>query len=79
MLAASRCRKQFPQWQYAPAIIKAYSHDCMEVIVHKNHVRCLLAHICAILPHSNTNISLLESHAIIDAIAGHSDDDTAAL
>jgi len=79
IFAARRCKQLFPQLQYAQAIIAVYSHNCMEVIIHKNHVCCFLTHICAILSHCNTNISLLEGYTVVHTITSHSNNDTTAL
>lgn len=48
-------------------------HDCVEVVVDENHVGRLFAHVCAILPHRDADVSSLQSHPVVDSVACHTD------
>jgi hypothetical protein len=50
------------------------SHNGVEIVVDENHVSCFLTHVGAIFAHRDANVGPFQGHAIIDAIASHSDD-----
>lgn len=47
------------------------SHDGLEVVVHQDHVGCLLADVGARLAHRNTDVSGLQSHGVIYPVTRH--------
>lgn len=47
------------------------SHDGLEVIVHQDHVGCLLADVGARLAHRHADVSSLQSHGIVHPVARH--------
>jgi len=47
------------------------SHDGLEVVVHQDHVRRLLAHVGARLAHRHADVGGLQSHGVVHPVARH--------
>ena len=53
--------------------------DRGEIVVQKHHLGCLLRRLCALAPHGDADVGLLERGRVVDAVARHRHDGPAGL